>query len=107
MSGGATPSVRRCPETRAHYAHEWYNPLRQQCPGGPDETPEPPSVGYVQQAKWGEWEAVCTAARCGWRHSRGNRTQTDAERRLRGHASLVHPPKIPVARDVSPAGGAS
>ena len=30
--------VRRCPEKRAHYAHEWYNPLRIQCPGGPDET---------------------------------------------------------------------
>jgi hypothetical protein len=35
---GVTPSVKRCPETRAHYAHEWYNPLRHQCPGGPDET---------------------------------------------------------------------
>jgi hypothetical protein len=30
-------SVKRCVETRAHYAHEWYNPLRQQCPGGPGE----------------------------------------------------------------------
>ena len=33
-----TPTVRRCPETRAHYAHEWYNPLRIQCPGGPEES---------------------------------------------------------------------
>lgn len=35
---GFTPSVRRCPETRAHYAHEWYlSGLRVDCPGGPDE----------------------------------------------------------------------
>lgn len=38
----STIDVRRCPETRAHYAHEWYTPLRVQCPGGPAETePEP------------------------------------------------------------------
>lgn len=34
------PTVKRCGETRAHYAHEWYNPLRQNCPGGPDEAPK-------------------------------------------------------------------
>jgi hypothetical protein len=35
----STPPVyRRCEETRAHYAHEWYNPLTTFCPGGPDET---------------------------------------------------------------------
>lgn len=33
----ATPT-KRCPERRDHYAHEWYDPLRNQCPGGPDET---------------------------------------------------------------------
>ena len=31
-------AFKRCPETRAHYQHEWYSPLRQNCPGGPDET---------------------------------------------------------------------
>lgn len=35
-----TPSTGRCAETRAHYAHEWYNPLRIYCPGGPDESLE-------------------------------------------------------------------
>lgn len=38
----ATESVRRCPETRAHYAHEFYTPLRTQCPGGPAEVDVPP-----------------------------------------------------------------
>lgn len=36
--GACVTPVKRCPETRAHYAHEWYDPaLRKQCPGGPDE----------------------------------------------------------------------
>jgi hypothetical protein len=98
------PTHKRCSETRAHYAHEWYNPLRIQCPGGPDETPEePPTLGTVQQARWGEWEAVCTVARCGWRHSQGNRTQAAAEKHMRNHAALVHPPRIPVrAADAAP-----
>ncbi|TAJ21811.1 MAG: hypothetical protein EPO65_00490 [Dehalococcoidia bacterium] len=43
-SSGMVPlgmGFKRCDETRAHYAHEWYNPIRQNCPGGPDETPPP------------------------------------------------------------------
>lgn len=34
-----TPVTKRCPETRAHYAHEAYDPLRFYCPGGPQEDP--------------------------------------------------------------------
>ena len=60
------------------------------------------AVGYVQQARWSEWEAVCTVSRCGWRQSRGNRTREDAERHMRGHAAICHPPRIPVRR-TSPA----
>lgn len=54
------------------------------------------SVGYVQQARWGEWQAVCTVPRCGWYASRGNRTRQDAEKMMRGHAAICHPPRIPV-----------
>lgn len=92
-------TVKRCPETRAHYAHEWYGPLRNQCPGGPDESaPAEPQVGFVQQARWGEWQAVCTEARCGWTHSKGNRSREDAEKHMRGHAAICHPPRVPVRR---------
>jgi hypothetical protein len=56
------------------------------------------AVGYVRQARWGEWEAVCTIGRCGWHHSMGNRTQADAEKHLALHAALIHPPRTPVSR---------
>ena len=59
-------------------------------------------LGYVQRARWGEWEAVCTVARCEWHQSRGNRTREDAEKHMRCHADLVHPPRIPVYRATPP-----
>jgi hypothetical protein len=31
------PRTKRCPETRAHYAHVFYDPLTANCPGGPAE----------------------------------------------------------------------
>jgi hypothetical protein len=56
------------------------------------------TVGYVQQRTWGEYEAVCEVARCGWRASQGNRTAEKAEDSLRLHASLSHPPRKAVTR---------
>jgi len=55
-------------------------------------------IGYVQQARWSEWEAVCAIDRCGWTHSQGNKTREDAEASLRSHASLSHRPRVPVYR---------
>jgi hypothetical protein len=60
-------------------------------------------IGFVRQARWGEWEAVCTVARCGWMFSQGNRTREVAEKHMRGHAAICHPPRIPVSRTQRPA----
>lgn len=54
-----------------------------------------PSIGHVQRASFGEWQSTCAAPHCGWYFGR-SKTQEDAEKRLRGHASLAHPPRIPV-----------
>ncbi len=89
---------KRCPESRAHYAHE-YGHFRIQCPGGPDETPTVPALGHVQQTKWGEWQAVCAVPRCGWTFSQGNRTREDAEKYMRTHAAIAHPPAFPVTQE--------
>ena len=94
------PPVARCAETRAHYAHRWVRgegtSTYVDCPGGPDETPEEPLLGHVRRAGWGEWEAICSAPRCGWRSSQGLKTKEAAEGRLRTHASIAHPPLLAV-----------
>lgn len=49
------PEVRRCPEKRAHYAHEfWPSGLTVKCPGGPTEIEVPPGQCWSDRGSLGE-----------------------------------------------------
>lgn len=102
----ATPAVKRCLETRAHYAHEWYTPLRVQCPGGPAE--EPAATPVAPGLCWAESDIVLPghkfAIRCDLRA--GHDGAHEANRRSMGVLTVWSDVEAttPAAADESGAG---
>ena len=67
LSSLTTP--RRCPETRAHYAHRWApGGMWADCPGGPQEDASPPLVAAERERVLAEFETLLDEAETGADH---------------------------------------